>query len=284
MDHKVESNPGLALTHIIDLFRPLLQKRKTFSFRRVILEKERFLLFFRRDSWTLNRIYNDPLMHLPENGSRKASETQTPMKSQGRALFLATNSSHLCFLLYSHWRQLQRPPLIHPSSPLSYNSLRGFGQRLRKKLQTGSSTRSAVMCGPWGDLVRSCLDRLFQICWVSEHNEIWERRMAVQGRRAPYNLLSLGGGRACSFPAFMDTFPPVVIKHVWSPTGRYCFPLFHFQPLLQSVTKHEIQFIEIKLLGLIILLGLTFLRLLGQNASTQMPSHNWWSWTSSLLL
>lgn len=56
--------------------------------------------------------------------------------------------------------------------------------------------------------------------------------------------------------------------YVWSPTGRYCFSLFHFQPLLQSVAKHEIQFIENKLLGLIILLDLTFLRLLGQNAST----------------
>lgn len=166
-------------------------------------------------------------MHLPEDGSRKATETQTPMKSQGRALFLATISSHSCFLLYSHWRQRQRPPLIHPSSPLSYNSLRGFGQRLRKKLQTGSSTRSAVTCGPWGDLARSCLGRLFQVCWVSEHNEIWERRMAVQGHRAPYNLLSLGGGRARSFAAFMDTFPPVVIKHMSEALqGGTVFPCF----------------------------------------------------------
>lgn len=93
--------------------------------------------------------------------------------------------------------------------------------------------------------------------------------MVVQGHRAPYDLLSLGGGKACSFAAFMDTFPPVVIMHVSRALQGGSFPSqFHFQPLPQSVTKHETQFIKNKLLGLIILLDPTFLCLLGLSAST----------------
>lgn len=175
-------------TNIIDSFPPLLQKCKSFSFRRITLEEKRFLLFFRRHSWTFNRNYNDPLTHLPGGGSRKARETQTPMKSQGRTLFLATNSSHWCFLLYSHWRQLQRPSLSHCTPLFSGNSLRCFEQCL-KKLQNGSSTRSAVTRGPWAEWVRNCLERPFQVCC-----------------RALCNLLSLGGGKACSLAAFMDSF------------------------------------------------------------------------------
>lgn len=90
----------------------------------------------------------------------------------------------------------------------------GVWPKFRKKLQNGSSTRSDVTVGPWGELVRSCLERFFQVCWISEHNEKQKRRMAVQGHRAPFNLLSLGGGRPCSFTTFMGTFPPVVIKHM----------------------------------------------------------------------
>jgi len=56
---------------------------------------------------------------------------------------------------------------------------------------------------------------------------------------------------------------------VWSPSKKHCFTsLFHFQPLGQNMTKHELQFIKNKPLGLIILLELTFILLLGQNTST----------------
>lgn len=173
------------------------------------------------------------------------------MKSQGRTFFLATDSSHWWFLLYSHWRQLQRPSLSHCTPLFSGNSLRCFEQCL-KKLQNGSSTRSAVTRGPWAEWVRNCLERPFQVCC-----------------RALCNLLSLGGGKACSLAAFMDSFfSSGDGDYVWNATGRYCFPsLFHFQPLPQSVTKHEIKFIKNKLLGLIIFLDLTFLLLLGQNVS-----------------
>lgn len=62
---------------------------------------------------------------------------------------------------------------------------------------------------------------------------------------------------------------------VWSPSGRYCCPsLFHFQPQSWSLTNLETQFIKKQQLELIILLYLTFLCLLGQNDSTQIPSHN----------
>lgn len=115
---------------------------------------------------------------------------------------------------------------------------------------------------------------LLQIHSTSESNEIQRRRTAVQGHGGPYNLLCLKGeGNVPSLPLW--TFPPVGQSLCLEPLRRYCCPsLFHFQSQSSSLISFETQFIRKRQLWLIILLYLTLLCLLGQNDSTQTPSHN----------
>lgn len=135
-----------------------------------------------------------------------------------------------------------------------------------KALQKGSC-RSAVAGGPWGQLVRSCLERLSKIHSVSENNEIHRRRMAVQGMGVPTTSWE---GKGMVLHCLYGHFLQWDKAYVWS----CCPSLFLFQPQSWSLINLETQFIKKRQLGMIIFLYLPILCLLGQNDSTQTHSHN----------
>lgn len=107
--------------------------------------------------------------------------------------------------------------------------------------------------------------RTYPSCWALQGMQ--NKRMAVRGHRAACNLLSWE--KEEHIPLLPSWLPAGDKALVWSPTEKHCFTSsLHFQPLAQNMTKRELQFIKNQPLGLIILLELTFILLLGQNAST----------------
>lgn len=190
---------------------------------------------------------------------KKGNEDPDPSTlSRQSSVFVATNASCSHFLLCSRWRQFHRLSLFHSSHPLMEVHW-GASTSIQNTAEWEQHEVSWVTHGPSGELGPTPSG------WALQGMQ--NRRMAVRGHRAACNLLSWE--KEEHIPLLPSWLPVGDKALVWSPTEKHCFTSsLHFQPLAQNMTKRELQFIKNQPLGLIILLELTFILLLGQNAST----------------